>query len=502
MRRFRAILVIAGVLLLVQAISIVWLGTSSPGRFASNVCQLGLGILIVIVALQVARRCGRLGRHVWRLTALAYTVWGVAQALSTFGAALPLEVRDWLVNLLFSFWFVPIGMALFLDADSEPAEFDWLVAIDCTQAILFWIAAYICFFLVPSHFNAINGFSQPALALYFGYYGVLTLGFFVRVLLSAPGLARKLFARMATLFLLSAMVDAFYFYGPGKNLTPGAWFDLLWSLMLIIPLVMAVTWNELDQQTTQVPAPPAAAHGRVLTQLFSLLYPLLILVMSIKIAEHRVYLASSVILVSFVCFSIRTMLIQHQLLKTQEALRHEATHDGLTGIWNRITILDILRRELLRAEREGTSVGIIMADVDHFKSVNDSLGHVCGDIVLRTAASEIAAALRPYDSVGRYGGEEFLVVAPACSASQTWELAERVRAQIESRVIVVRSKPVKITLSMGIAAGSFAMVSESLLHTADSALYEAKSKGRNRVEPGPKPAQSSGLGEVASSSIW
>jgi diguanylate cyclase (GGDEF)-like protein len=153
-----------------------------------------------------------------------------------------------------------------------------------------------------------------------------------------------------------------------------------------------------------------------------------------------------------------------------------------------MTILDILRRELLRAEREGTSVGIIMADVDHFKSVNDDFGHASGDMVLRTAASEIAAALRPYDSVGRYGGEEFLVVAPACTASQTRELAERVRDQIENRVIVVKGKPVKITLSMGIAAGSFAMVTESLLHSADTALYDAKSKGRNRVEPEPEPS--------------
>ena len=489
MRRFRITLYIAGLLLAAQAIAIVWLGTSPSGPLVSNLCQLGLGILNTIVALQVARRSGRLGRHVWRLTALAYAVWGIAQALSTYGGPLPSELRDWLVNLLFCFWFVPIGMALFLDADSEPAEFDWLVAIDCTQAILFWVAAYICFFLIPSHFNTVDGFSRPVMALYFGCYGVLTLGFFLRAFLSPPGLARKLFGRLGTLFLSSAILDALYYYGPGKALPAGSWFDLLWSLMLIFALLVAVTWNQVEERTEGMAIAAAGDRGRVLTHLFSLFYPLLILIMSINIAEHRVYLASSVVLVSFICFSIRTMLIQHRLLKTQEALRHEATHDGLTGIWNRMTILDILRRELLRAEREGTSVGIIMADVDHFKSVNDSLGHVSGDMVLRTAASEIATALRPYDSVGRYGGEEFLMVAPACNASQTWELAERVRDQIESRVTMVKGKPVKITLSMGIAAGSFAMVTESLLHTADTALYEAKSKGRNRVEPQPEPAR-------------
>lgn len=500
MRSFRTILTLAALLLFMQMVALVWLGTSPRGSLSSNLAQLGLGILVVIASLQVARRSGTLGRHVWRLTALAYSVWGIAQALATFGDALPSEVRDWVVNLLFSFWFVPIGMALFLDPDSEPAEFDWLVAIDCLQAILFWVAAYMCFFLIPSHLNAVSGFSPTALVLYFAYYGLLVLGFFLRVLLSAPGVARTLFRRIGVLLLLSAILDVFYFYGPGKNMVAGSWFDVLWSMMLVVPLLMATTWGEAEKRAETIPVVATGARGRTLTQLFSLLYPLLILVMSVIIAEHRVFLAIAVILISFACFSIRAMLIQHRLLKAQEALRHEATHDGLTGIWNRMTILDILRRELLRAEREGTSVGIIMADVDHFKLVNDNFGHASGDMVLRTAASEIASALRPYDSVGRYGGEEFLVVAPACSAAQTWELAERVRDQIENRAIVVKGKPVNITLSMGIAAGSYAMVTESLLHTADSALYDAKSKGRNRVEPGLEsgPAQVLGQGTKGS----
>ena len=128
-----------------------------------------------------------------------------------------------------------------------------------------------------------------------------------------------------------------------------------------------------------------------------------------------------------------------------------------------------------------------MADVDHFKLVNDNFGHASGDIVLRMVASEIAAALRPYDSVGRYGGEEFLIVAPACDIAQARDLAERVRERMEKRLVMVAAKPVRITLSMGVAAGSFAIATESLLHSADSALYAAKTNGRNCVEPQPDP---------------
>jgi diguanylate cyclase (GGDEF)-like protein len=295
-----------------------------------------------------------------------------------------------------------------------------------------------------------------------------------------PRAGRALFGRKGLLLLLSGFVDAYYNYGPGKNLAAGAWFDLLWSGMLLVPLLMAAAWNE-----AKIPAesPRSLTHRPLITQLFSLIYPLLILVMSVRIASDRLSLAATVIFVSFICFSVRTLIIQHRLLKTQEAYRHEAAHDGLTSIWNRITILDILQRELMRAERERTSVGIIMADIDHFKSVNDSLGHASGDVVLRTVASEIALALRPYDSIGRYGGEEFLVVAPVCDFAQTRDLAEHVRDRIENRLIMVKDKRVKITLSMGVGAGSFAMVAESLLHAADTALYAAKSNGRNRVEP-------------------
>jgi len=175
---------------------------------------------------------------------------------------------------------------------------------------------------------------------------------------------------------------------------------------------------------------------------------------------------------------------QHRLVEAQKALRREASRDGLTGLWNRKAILDIFERELLRSQRGGGSVGVIMADVDHFKAVNDSRGHVAGDLVLRIIASEIAAVVRPYDSVGRYGGEEFLIVVPGCDASETWELAERIRNGVANCSVVAEGSSVNVSLSLGIAAGNSAADLEELLHAADTALYQAKNAGRNRVEPG------------------
>ena len=176
---------------------------------------------------------------------------------------------------------------------------------------------------------------------------------------------------------------------------------------------------------------------RIYTEIFFLLYPLLVLFMSLRIARERLGLAAVVVFLSFVCSSARLLVTQNRLLLAREALRREASRDGLTSLWNRKAILAILERDLLRAERDHEPVGLIMIDVDHFKAINDSRGHAAGDTVLRIIASGIAAVVRPYDSVGRCGGEEFLIVAPGCGLAETWELAERVRSHVAGCSIMV-----------------------------------------------------------------
>jgi diguanylate cyclase (GGDEF)-like protein len=192
-------------------------------------------------------------------------------------------------------------------------------------------------------------------------------------------------------------------------------------------------------------------------------------------------LAWVAVFLSFACFSARLLLTQNRLLQAQECLQKEATHDGLTGTWNRVAILDILERELLRAQREATSVGVIMTDADRFKSVNDTFGHVVGDNVLRKISSSIAEIMRPYDSLGRYGGEEFLVIVPGCSLAETKELAERIRVRIFDCKIPVNDAKLPLTLSVGVTVGSDAGQMEDILHAADVGMYAAKRQGGNRV---------------------
>jgi two-component system cell cycle response regulator len=172
-----------------------------------------------------------------------------------------------------------------------------------------------------------------------------------------------------------------------------------------------------------------------------------------------------------------------RIVELQEALRIHATRDALTGIWNRRMILDILGREWSRAAREGAPVGVIIADLDHFKRINDTLGHLGGDAVLLEASRRMSSVLRPYDAIGRYGGEEFLIVLPGCDQAGTVAVAERMRQVIEEAEIATPTGKTAITVSLGAAIGEGPRIdADELIKIADAALYRAKRGGRNRVE--------------------
>jgi diguanylate cyclase (GGDEF)-like protein len=183
----------------------------------------------------------------------------------------------------------------------------------------------------------------------------------------------------------------------------------------------------------------------------------------------------------------RVVQLQEDLLKALEISEFRATHDVLTGIWNRAAIFETLRRELARARREGTPVGAIIADVDHFKRINDEHGHLTGDAVLKAVAQRLITAVRPYDSVGRYGGEEFLMVLPGCDLDDAGNLAERLCSLFDVKDIETSEGTFHITLSCGVAAyrGLEEPDIDSLIRSADEALYRAKRLGRNRVEKDP-----------------
>jgi diguanylate cyclase (GGDEF)-like protein/PAS domain S-box-containing protein/putative nucleotidyltransferase with HDIG domain len=169
--------------------------------------------------------------------------------------------------------------------------------------------------------------------------------------------------------------------------------------------------------------------------------------------------------------------------RAEEALRDQASRDPLTDLWNHRSILAILAKEVARASRTHTPVAVAMIDVDRFKTINDTYGHPAGDAVLREASHRLRATMRTYDSLGRYGGDEFMAVFPGCDSATAVGFAESFRTRIDHQAIETPEGIIPMTLSVGVAElGDLGEVkSETLVRTADAALYRAKIAGRNRV---------------------
>jgi len=181
----------------------------------------------------------------------------------------------------------------------------------------------------------------------------------------------------------------------------------------------------------------------------------------------------------------RILMLQDELLKSREEFRYQATHDGLTGTWNRRAIFDLLRREFDMTARSGMAIGLMMIDVDHFKEVNDTHGHLAGDAVLKEIARRIQEVLRSYDLVGRYGGEEFLIVLPDCDLDQVRTCAERIRRAMADEPVCLGDWSIPVTVSVGmVIANSLLATEKDALAAADTALYRAKNSGRNQVVSG------------------
>jgi two-component system cell cycle response regulator len=170
-----------------------------------------------------------------------------------------------------------------------------------------------------------------------------------------------------------------------------------------------------------------------------------------------------------------------RIVDLEEKLRRQATHDALTGIFNRGAILERVTAEMARADRDSEKLSLAMVDLDHFKRINDTYGHDAGDMVLCETASRMSSVLRPYDSIGRYGGEEFLVVFPKCEIASAVAIAERIRRSISNTTIRTQSEEILVTASIGIAEVRHPTDVNAVIREADCALFRAKQKGRDCV---------------------
>jgi two-component system cell cycle response regulator len=179
----------------------------------------------------------------------------------------------------------------------------------------------------------------------------------------------------------------------------------------------------------------------------------------------------------------RIIDLEDKLLVVQNQLKDIASRDGLTKVWNRSESTKFLEEELERGQREGMPTGVILLDVDYFKKINDFYGHDIGDQALLKVVSRIKKKVRKSDKVGRYGGDEIIIVLPRCSTSEIARIAERLRLSVANKGIKTELDMVPLTISLGCAASDVTGIlsPDKFIKAADEALLRAKNEGRNRV---------------------
>jgi hypothetical protein len=325
--RSRIIVALAALLWVAHVVVCVSLGANSPGPFLSDLIQLVLGVLVIGSMLLAADRSEGMARAFWRLGVAAYALWTIAQGLGLYNDLARTPVVSWVANLLFCFWFAPLAMALFLDPEHETGRIDAIRGLDFVQAMLICVAAYVYFFYLPKAESS-TGLSHEVWAPYFGGYALVALAFVLRAIFAHSRDVRVLFGSMGLFLSLSGCADALYYYGPGETMKTGQWFDLLWSILLVVPMVIATAWKQAEAPV--IPLEPKR-EKRVYAEVSYLLYPVLVLIMSLRIAQQRLTLAAFVVLLSFVTSSARMLVTQSRMMRAKEALRREASRDSLTA---------------------------------------------------------------------------------------------------------------------------------------------------------------------------
>ena len=179
----------------------------------------------------------------------------------------------------------------------------------------------------------------------------------------------------------------------------------------------------------------------------------------------------------------RILELQSEVLTATEMLRHRALYDSLTGVMNRQEIINNLDHEVSKWQRYQQHFSVIMSDIDNFKKFNDEHGHIVGDQVLRQVGELLRANLRSYTIIGRYGGEEFIIIVPMCTLPDAATIAERIRAKVHNNIFVTEAGNLHVSMSFGVSSTEIVepVDGNEMIRSADKAMYQAKRQGRNLV---------------------
>jgi len=272
----------------------------------------------------------------------------------------------------------------------------------------------------------------------------------------------------------------------GRRIWPGPFITLLLAGILVERLLpssgppILAAWLGASALTLVIGAVPEERTARWMAAAF---FAAVALADAASAAWSNAVAQSIVLAVNYIGLfgtSLGFVLVTKE--RADNELIRTASVDGLTGLLNRRKFIESARRELHRAERQHLQTSVLMLDLDHFKNVNDTYGHPIGDLVLASFGSVLHESLRPFDVVGRYGGEEFCVLLPGTGIGEATQIAERLRAVASQTPVSARAAMISYTVSTGVVQAPPRPISlEELVDRADRALYEAKAAGRNCV---------------------
>lgn len=291
---------------------------------------------------------------------------------------------------------------------------------------------------------------------------------------------RQFFGRLSAFTCLYCVVAA-YINHLGSDVDFGTLMDVVIPLPFLW-LARASVGTETAHTTASRPSPSFYVAVRAASPL---MLPAALLVVSCTLLMRAPTLAAVGFVTATMGYGLRTVILQVRSLIEREALDRLSRLDGLTGLPNRRQFDEALAREWARAGRAGTPVALLIIDIDHFKALNDGLGHLTGDARLREVAQEISAcAERGSDFVGRYGGEEFVAILPGISEAMATAMAEKIRKAVAARALPTPAPGAIVTISIGCAWQDDVTTATpvEVIAAADAALYRAKANGRNRVE--------------------
>ena len=328
MSRSKIIRLVAIVVWAAHVFDIVALPPGDLRNSLSDFLQLIIGILTVLACIQASRRSGSFGRIFWKLCTAGFAILLVGLALGTYNTAFhqTLGQHSWIIDMFVNAWTAPIVMCLFLDLESEPEGWDWRRILDFAQVAIVFLLLY----LYSSNFATQGtGFQPWRLAL--ATDGLITAGFFVRGFTTAPGPWRSLFLRFGYFRAVSVLTDFFFVMGMPEP-PAGDKFDLVWSATLVIPIMIATSWDHVAEA---VPSRPrAASYWRLLTtQLMPLIFPVIVMVTASQMVRRQLAVAAAAVLVSLGITYARLLFTQKEQDAGAEALResHHLLHSIMEG---------------------------------------------------------------------------------------------------------------------------------------------------------------------------